>query len=91
MGGDPIPGINENNRRLGEMFGIARRRVMKEDYIPRKKIKWRIVYCPKCQAKVEYVPRDKNNFNGTMKCPNCETRFKVPSLDKFLGNKDKEK
>jgi len=91
MGGDPVPTHSDKDRRLWEMMNSARKRIMREDYIPRKKIKWRIVYCPKCQAKVEYVPRDKNNFNGTMKCPNCGTRFKVPSLDGFINNKKKEK
>ena len=88
VGGDPVPGPFDN---LRERFLAAEKRIRREDYIPRKKIKWRIVYCPECQAKVEYVPRDKNNFNGTMKCPHCGVRFKVPSLNGFINNKKKEK
>ena len=89
MGGDPVPGPFDDLRdRFLEAEKIERRNLSR---IPVKKIKWRVVYCPSCQAKVEFLP--KSAWRGTLKCPNpeCGIRFKVPSLNGFINNKKKEK
>jgi DNA-directed RNA polymerase subunit RPC12/RpoP len=58
----------------------ARGRVRREQYRPRRE--WRVTHCLACDKRVEYIPKDQ--FNGTLKCPHCGVRFKVPSLDGFI-------
>lgn len=67
---------------LRDRFLEAEKRVRREDYVPREKVEWRTVYCPKCQKKVEYFP--KENFNGLVKC-SCGAIVRVPSLDGFIN------
>ena len=66
--------------RLRERFLKAEGRIKREQYQPQRK--WKTTNCLGCGKKVEYIPKDQ--FNGTLKCPECGTRFLVPSLDKFV-------
>ena len=83
--GDEIPmGTN----RLREMFEKAQGQVFKDNYRERPKIKWRITVCPHCGYKIRYYPKEE--WMGTLKCPECGIRFKVPSLDGFVKDEAKE-
>lgn len=79
MGGDPVPSQLDM---LRERFEKAEGRIKRERYWPPKR-NWKITHCLACGKKVEYIPKDQ--FNGTLLCPHCKTRFRVPSLDGFLG------
>lgn len=43
---------------------------------------WKKVHCPRCQKSIQYIP--KESWDGTLVCPHCGLRFKVPSLDGWL-------
>lgn len=70
----------EKVRTLADRFVWAEGQVTRDR--PPEKKKWKIVYCPSCQKKVEYLP--KAEWRGMLKCPHCEVTFKVPSLDGFV-------
>jgi hypothetical protein len=67
---------------IARKFREAERLGVQHEYHPVKR-NWRRVYCPKCQHKIEYVPRP--NWNGMVKCVECGCVFKAPCLDDFTG------
>jgi len=70
---DPVPGPLDA---LRERFLRSEGWVKREQYQPRQE--WKITHCLACGKKIKYIPKDK--FNGTLKCPECGIRFKVPNL-----------
>lgn len=48
---------------------------------------WMTTYCPKCGKKLEYVPVE--NWDGSIRCPHCQHKFKQVLLKDFKDIKKK--
>ena len=47
-----------------------------------KKRRWFKTICPSCGEEVQYAP--KENWNGKLKCGNCQHEFTLLILDHFV-------
>ena len=77
--GDKNKKEDENKHRLYLERVLEAERLSKRSQPEKPKRKWLKTRCSYCGYEISYVPM--KNWDGTLKCPECQMEFKVRRLN----------